>query len=51
MTSEHFYSNDSQLVDQLLHEMATRKIVRVGKFFFHMCTRDWIEYVNVAWRV
>lgn len=31
MTSEHLYSNDSQLVDELLHEMATRKIVRVGK--------------------
>lgn len=37
ITSEHLYSNDSRLVDQLLHEMATRKIVRVCKFLNMHC--------------
>lgn len=31
MTAEHLYSNGSQLVDELLHEMATGKIIEVGE--------------------
>lgn len=47
MTSEHLYSDDSQLVDELLHEMATRKIVRVGKCWWCM---DWMEVcLNILW--
>lgn len=34
MTSEQFYSNDSQLVDALLRDMATRKIIAVGVYAF-----------------
>lgn len=34
ITQYELYSNDSQSVDELLHEMATRKIVEVGEFFF-----------------
>lgn len=32
--SQHeLYSEDSKLVDELLHELAARKIVRVGEFY------------------
>lgn len=34
ITQNELYSNDSSLVDELLHEMATRQIIKVGKFYY-----------------
>lgn len=38
------YTNDSKLVGELLHEMATRKIVRVGKCCINLI--DWLEHLT-----
>lgn len=54
ITQHELYSNDSKLVDELLYEMATRKIVAVGKFlvvsFRKYCSNDLPFYEANNWR-